>query len=141
MALSLPGNRVSGLRPGGAVDMKRLTMIKALGICLASLSVSTHLGAAEASAVGKQVFGRWCIGCHADSPFAPGTIYLRQTRAAELAVIEQRSDLAPEYIETLVRKGLGGMPSFRRTEIDNAELEALINYLTSGSSGVIKNAK
>lgn len=38
--------------------------------------------------------------------------------------------LEPKYISTMVRHGLGIMPSFRPTEITNADLDALVSYLT-----------
>lgn len=78
---------------------------------------------------GKQIFERWCTACHMDSPFAAGTIQLKQIRGADRAVIEQRKDLTEPYLRSLVREGFAGMPKFRRTEISNTELDALIEYL------------
>lgn len=78
---------------------------------------------------GKQIFEHWCTACHMDSPFAAGTIQLKQTRGADRAVIEQRKDLTEPYLRSLVRQGFAGMPKFRRTEISNTELDALIEYL------------
>jgi len=75
------------------------------------------------------VFSQWCAGCHADNPFAPATSLLKQIRGPDQAVIEQRTDLSEAYIRYLVRHGNGGMPSFRRTEVSNADLDALIRYL------------
>ena len=91
------------------------------------------MGAAQpaAAADGGAVFTEWCAGCHADSPLAPGTVLLRAVRGDEFAVIERRRDLTPELIRHVVRRGKFGMPSFRRTEIGNDELEALVRYLTS----------
>ena len=66
-----------------------------------------------------------------DSPFAPGTIQLKQSRGADKAVIINRDDLAPEYLRQLVRTGFAGMPNFRRTEISDPELESLIEFLTT----------
>ena len=45
------------------------------------------------------------------------------------AVLEQRTDLTPKMIETAVRKGVYFMPRFRKTEISNADLAAIIDYL------------
>jgi hypothetical protein len=45
------------------------------------------------------------------------------------AVLEQRTDLTPKMIETAVRKGVYFMPRFRKTEISNADLAAIIAYL------------
>ena len=81
--------------------------------------------------MGEEVYNKWCNGCHMDSPFAPGTIQLRQSRGDELALITQRDDLTGAYVKQLVRKGLNGMPLFRRTEISNKELEALTDFLVN----------
>lgn len=80
---------------------------------------------------GRAVYLKWCSACHMDSPFAAGTIRLRYSRGKDRAVVTERSDLPPEYVRVLVRKGMNGMPLFRRTEIDDDELELLIDYLTS----------
>jgi len=84
---------------------------------------------------GKKVFDQWCQGCHMDSPFAPGTIFLKSTRNKKEPVIENRHDLTPELVSHLVRNGFGGMPSFRNTEISAEELNALVNYLTNKNKG------
>ena len=93
--------------------------------------ISTTVGAAAHadSSAGKQVFNEWCSACHMDSPFAPGTIQLRQLRGPANAIIEQRSDLSEALVRLLVRQGVAGMPKFRRTEISETELEQLIVYL------------
>ena len=78
---------------------------------------------------GQMVYAKWCVPCHADSPFAPGTIQLRATRGEEFAVLEQRGDLTATLLRTLVRSGFAGMPKFRRTEISESDLNALVNYL------------
>ena len=46
------------------------------------------------------------------------------------AVLEQRTDLAPALIKTVVRHGLYGMPITRKTEVNDAELEDVVAYLT-----------
>lgn len=78
---------------------------------------------------GKRVFTEWCTPCHMDSPFAPGTIQLKQVRGADKAVLENRTDLTEPLVRTFVRSGFAGMPKFRRTEISEADLDALIKYL------------
>lgn len=93
-------------------------------VCLLLLCTGT-----PASEHGREVYAEWCAPCHTDSPFAPGTIQLRATRGEALAVVEKRDDLTAPTIRALVRNGLAGMPKFRRTEISEADLEALIKYL------------
>jgi len=111
-------------------------MIKTCGflVSLAAGTLSAGIATANDAAVeGKLTFDRWCQGCHADSHFAPGTIYLRSVREPEFAVIENNQNLSRELVAEVVRRGRGGMPSFRRTEISKQELEALIDYLTRWS--------
>ena len=50
------------------------------------------------------------------------------------AVLEQRTDLTPELVRTFVRQGMNIMPPFRKTEISDAELNALATYLARKGS-------
>jgi (+)-pinoresinol hydroxylase len=89
---------------------------------------------------GKAVFDKWCTPCH--GAVAPknvmfGTGALAGTSALAVkykgkvpAVLEQRTDLTPALIKTVVRHGLYGMPVTRKTEISDAELEDVVAYLT-----------
>ena len=94
---------------------------------------------------GRTVFAKWCTPCHgADivtgelwgrAP-APGTAALQLKYRGELpAILEERTDLTGEFIETVVRGGLFGMPITRKTEISDSELEDIIAYLTRGEAG------
>ena len=85
--------------------------------------------ALAADEAGRRVFTEWCTPCHMDSPFAAGTIQLKQVRGVDKAVIEKRHDLTEPLIRTFVRSGFAGMPKFRRTEISEADLSALTKYL------------
>lgn len=110
---------------------------------IAAFAVACGLAAAAQAAdpgntAGHAVFQRWCAGCHADSPFAPGTVALKAVRDPAAAILEQRTDLGPVLIRTMVRRGFGGMPSFRRIEISADELDALVAYL-SGPAGPGEN--
>jgi len=89
---------------------------------------------------GKAVFEKWCAPCH--GAVAPknvmfGTGALAGTSALAVkykgkkpAVLEQRTDLAPAMIKSVVRHGLYGMPITRKTEVSDAELEDVVAYLT-----------
>jgi mono/diheme cytochrome c family protein len=82
------------------------------------------------AAPGKRVFDRYCAECHASGFGHPGTQQLGWTRGQSLAVLESRTDLNPTYVATIVRHGLAEMPAFRPTEIDDATLDILVQYLT-----------
>jgi (+)-pinoresinol hydroxylase len=89
---------------------------------------------------GKAVFDKWCTPCHgavapSRGPFGgnalPGTSTLAVKYKGKLpAVLEQRTDLTPALIKTVVRQGLHGMPITRKTEVSDAELEDVVAYLT-----------
>ena len=88
---------------------------------------------------GKVVFDKWCAPCHgAAAPHTmfvngalPGTAALAVKYQGKVpAVLEQRTDLKPAYIKTVVRHGLYGMPITRKTEVSDAELDNVIAYLT-----------
>ncbi len=81
---------------------------------------------------GKAVFDRSCAACHARGPGHPGTQRLAQLRGADRAVLEDRTDLEPAYIRVVVRHGLIEMPAWRPTEIDEAALAQLVQYLARG---------
>ena len=44
-------------------------------------------------------------------------------------MLEQRGDLAAEYIKVIVRNGLNAMPPFKPSNITRQELDALADYL------------
>lgn len=79
---------------------------------------------------GKVVYDKWCTPCHGDGPGKPGTMVLRQRYGDSLpALLEERTDMTSEYLETFVREGVGVMAQFRKTEITDAELAAMTAYL------------
>lgn len=79
-------------------------------------------------AAGKKIYARWCADCHAVG--GPGSGALQRKYKGEVpAVLEQRGDLAPEYVAAVVRHGMSFMPTFRKTEISDAELAQVGAYL------------
>lgn len=87
-------------------------------------------------AQGRRVYDTWCATCHGPGPGRYGR-GLTGTEALEAKyegkvppVLDQRTDLTPEFVAVVVRKGMSVMPFFRRTEIDNADLAALGAYLS-----------
>lgn len=79
---------------------------------------------------GHQVFTLWCAPCHSSGGFKAGTAGLQaKYQGAKPAVLEERTDLTPAIVKTFVRNGTGIMPPFRKTEVSDAELEAVAKYL------------
>jgi mono/diheme cytochrome c family protein len=85
---------------------------------------------------GKAVYVQWCLGCHGPltgmGRFPSAGTYRLQQRYNDAvpAMLEDRVDLTPEVIRTAVRHGMPIMPPFRKTEVTDAELDAVIAYLT-----------
>jgi (+)-pinoresinol hydroxylase len=96
---------------------------------------------ADTLAQGKAVFAQWCAGCHGPLPgmgrFPPAGTYRLQQRYkdAKPAMLEDRIDLTPALIRAVVRQGLPIMPPVRKTEVTDADLNAVIAYLTQTKGG------
>lgn len=105
-------------------------------ISLILLSVVTP-ALAQSETNGKVVFDKWCSPCHGAvgvperGGVLPGTSALTiKYRGAIPALLEERTDLSPEFIRTVVRSGYFGMPITRKTEVSDAQLNDIIAYLT-----------
>ncbi|HEY8519557.1 MAG TPA: cytochrome c [Gammaproteobacteria bacterium] len=106
-------------------------MKPAVRTTIAAVSLlAAALPAAGAEPDGKEVFDRHCIHCHGPGS-EPGTLQLARTRGQERALLTERSDLVPEYIEAVVRNGLKAMPAFVPSDLTDVQLEALVQYLTA----------
>ena len=82
-----------------------------------------------ARSAGGKIFDKWCSDCHSTAE-GPGSFALRRKYQGALpAVLEQRSDLRPDYVKLAVRHGISFMPSFRKTEISDPDLALLAAYL------------
>ena len=89
---------------------------------------------------GQEVFRARCLICHGPIPKEvvaggippmPGTQALQaRYQGKKPALLEQRTDLTPDYITLIVRKGINSMPFFRPTEITNTDLKAVAAYLS-----------
>lgn len=81
---------------------------------------------------GTAVFNNWCSACHSHGPQnAPGTSSLQFKYQGSLpAALEDRTDLTADQVKFYVRNGVAMMAPFRKTEVGDADLEALAAYLT-----------
>jgi mono/diheme cytochrome c family protein len=78
---------------------------------------------------GEKVFDYWCATCHGPGTL-PGTVALQtKYKGAKPALLSERTDLTPAVTKTFVRHGVSIMPFFRKTEISDADLDALAAYL------------
>jgi mono/diheme cytochrome c family protein len=77
---------------------------------------------------GKRLFHSTCVYCHGERVW--GTFALAQRLGPNRALLEKRNDLVAGYLKTVMRTGIGGMPSYRRTELSEADADAIASYLT-----------
>jgi mono/diheme cytochrome c family protein len=99
-------------------------------LTLACLSLAAAAFGADDATIqkGEKVFDYWCATCH--GPGLPGTVALQtKYKGAKPALLSERTDLIPPVTKTFVRKGVSVMPFFRKTEISDADLDALAAYL------------
>lgn len=92
--------------------------------------------AAEPAMSGQQVFEHWCAPCHGPGIGNPGERYKPGTMALNFKyqgklppLLTERTDLSAEYVRYIVRTGVSIMPFFRKTEITDAQVDALAAYL------------
>jgi mono/diheme cytochrome c family protein len=86
-------------------------------------------GPAGAS-TGKAEFQNACAICHGAGPDRPGTSSLQFKYGGRLpALLEERTDLTAERVKYYIRHGIAMMPGFRKTELNDAQAEAIANYL------------
>ena len=81
---------------------------------------------------GAATYEYWCATCHSAGPNMPGTSALQAKYGGNPpAVLIERADLTPEFIAAIVRTGISVMPPFRKTEITDAELAALSEFIVA----------
>jgi mono/diheme cytochrome c family protein len=79
---------------------------------------------------GNELYQYWCATCHGRGPGQPGTTALAaKYKGALPGLLEERTDLSLQSIRFNVRRGTSIMPFFRKTEISDADLEAIAGYL------------
>lgn len=85
----------------------------------------------EGKPKGYVQYENYCSACHGEGVGKPGTLALQaKYKGALPALLDKRTDLTPALIKTYVRNGFSVMPLFRKTEISDADLDAIIAYLT-----------
>jgi (+)-pinoresinol hydroxylase len=104
-------------------------------VVLLAIGVGVQGADREKSPHGYEVFQKWCTPCHGRGADKPGTVALTALyKGSKPGMLEERTDLTPEMVRTFVRTGVSVMPFFRKTEVSDADLDALALYLTSPAS-------
>jgi mono/diheme cytochrome c family protein len=100
----------------------------------AQLALSAEPAGADkggAQHVGQLTYEKWCAPCHAPGPQHPGTQALDALyKGSKPGALIERTDLTPPVVKQFVRQGVSVMPFFRKTEISDAELDALAAFLS-----------
>jgi mono/diheme cytochrome c family protein len=82
-------------------------------------------------AAGREVYLKWCAPCHASGITHPGThALMTKYQGVKSGVLLEWTDLPASTVKFTVRHGISVMPQFRKTEISDAELDALARYLS-----------
>jgi (+)-pinoresinol hydroxylase len=80
---------------------------------------------------GRAVYTKWCAPCHDPGIIHPGTNALTvKYKGVKPGVLLEWTDLQPQTVRYLVRHGISVMPQFRKTEISDADLDALAKFLS-----------
>jgi (+)-pinoresinol hydroxylase len=112
----------------------RVANASTAGLALAGVMLAGNVLAAEPSdphAGGRAVYTKWCAPCHDPGVIHPGTNALTvKYRGVKPGVLLEWKDLQPETVKYLVRHGISVMPQFRKTEISDADLDALAKFLS-----------
>lgn len=119
---------------------------------LALASIAAFTGAVWAQAVdptdrpqivradhpGQVIFERQCAPCHGSGPGVNGAAMLPGTAAlaaryqgARPAELELRDDLTSAALRLFVRRGVGEMPAFRKSELTDSEIDAMAEYIAA----------
>lgn len=103
-----------------------------LTLCLLLPAVAASLRAQEwvdtSHSEPQALFAEKCGMCHRAQGM--GTTLLQRRYDPELALLENRRDLAPEFIRTVVRSGFNNMFPISRGEVSDAQLDRIIAHLT-----------
>ena len=102
-------------------------------ILLLVFALATSVDAADVSR-GERLYAQWCQGCHdrlgPTRETLPGTTPLALRYQGTLpAALVDRDDLTPELVKVFVRRGVSFMPTFRKTELTDAELDDIVAFL------------
>jgi mono/diheme cytochrome c family protein len=97
---------------------------------------------------GKKVYDYWCLPCHGPGPGNPGQEFLPGTQQLAIKykgtkispLLEERTDMVPEFVKLMVRQGVSIMPQFRKVEISDAQLDALAAYLSGANPALRRGA-
>lgn len=110
---------------------------------MASLALVLAAGAVQAADKatierGQSVYRQWCLSCHGTGQHTPGTMALFFKYEGKVPpMLEHRSDLTADALRVFIRQGVSVMPSFRKTEISDVDIDAMGAYLLHSSASFV----
>ncbi len=107
-------------------DVRQKTWTAALLIAASGMTASLH--AAE-KPDGKALYRERCGMCHQTIGMAVNLLARRPGDTSK-GLLEERKDLAAEFVFTVARAGIGNMPRIARGEVSDDQLAAIANYLS-----------
>lgn len=106
--------------------------VASVGLPAVAAAANAPDGPAAKLVQGEEVFTYWCATCHSSGPGMPGTQALQaKYNGNPPALLLERRDLTASQIAFFVRNGVSVMAQFRKTEISDADLEALTSYIVA----------
>ena len=110
--------------------MTTLILVSSLSLsaCVLAESPVTIDKSISELGLGEETYLNNCGICHNLGEM--GTRILAKRLGDERAVLAERTDLAPAFINYVVRNGLLSMPLFNRGTLSEEELGAIVTYLT-----------
>lgn len=81
---------------------------------------------------GAALFSNRCGACHLAGGMGTNLLTKQRVMAGEppeTGLLEKRTDLTADYVKSVVRMGKVAMPRLSRTEVTDAELDAIAAYL------------
>lgn len=112
--------------------------VRSVGLAL--LLAAGAVQAADKATIerGQSVYRQWCISCHGPGQHTPGTMALFFKYEGKVPpMLEHRADLTAEVLRVFVRQGVSVMPSFRKTEISDADVDAIGAYLRHSAASFV----
>lgn len=100
------------------IRLSSVLLVILVGMSGFAAAENTGLNSGDNWKTGAQIYAQICAYCH----------------EGQVAPLIRNRDLPKDYIRSVVRHGNRAMPSFRLSEIDDASLLKLADYVSSKNS-------
>jgi len=117
--------------------MSRIALVALAALGIASVAMAqgmpkpTTLVDRPNATGGEKLYVEHCAMCHGPNGMGTGLL----GRRVQPALLEQRNNLAAQYVIMAARRGIGNMPPITRGEVSDADLKQIADYLAAGPHG------